>query len=67
MWLDLSPYLDLKGANGDAWKAQQMLATKIAEAGVEMSNGEAYTSPTPGRFRLVYCLPEHSLREGIRR
>lgn len=32
-----------------------------------MPTGEAYRAEKPGRFRLVFCMPEAVLREGIKR
>ncbi|KAI0164074.1 acc synthase [Xylariaceae sp. FL1272] len=67
LWLDLSPYLPSSEANGDGWTAHRQLAQRFREAGVVMSSGEPYKAPHPGRFRLIFCIPESSLREGIRR
>lgn len=32
-----------------------------------MATGEAYHAPSPGRFRLVFCLEEDAVKEGVRR
>ncbi|KAI1412752.1 acc synthase [Hypoxylon sp. FL1857] len=67
IWLDLAPYLPIKETNGDGWAAERLLSQRFNQAGVIMATGEAYHAPTPGRFRLVFCLEEDVLREGIKR
>lgn len=67
MWLDLSNYLPLKQTKGDAWAAEKLLYQRLIEAGVVLSPGQGYHSPTPGKFRFVFCLKEDVLREGIKR
>ncbi|KAJ3561047.1 hypothetical protein NPX13_g9095 [Xylaria arbuscula] len=67
LWINLSSHLPLAEANGEGWAAEKLLAKRLLDAGVKLSNGETYNAPEPGRFRLVYALDEHILREGIRR
>ncbi|KAI0377193.1 acc synthase [Hypomontagnella monticulosa] len=67
MWLDLSASLPLGETNGDAWAAERLLSQRFHEAGVIMAAGEAYHAPSPGKFRLVFCLDEATIREGIKR
>ncbi|OTA96534.1 hypothetical protein M434DRAFT_392721 [Hypoxylon sp. CO27-5] len=67
IWLNLSPYLPLGETNGDGWEAERLLSKRFNQAGVIMAPGEAYQAPIAGRFRLIFCLKEEVLREGIRR
>lgn len=67
MWIDLSAHLRSKIAQGDAWAAERLLSHRLELAGVIMSTGEQYHAPEPGWFRLVFCVSEETLREGIRR
>ncbi|KAI1371326.1 acc synthase [Hypoxylon crocopeplum] len=67
IWLNLAPHLPLKESNGDGWAAERLLYRRLAQGGVIMTGGEVYHAPSPGRFRLVFCLKEDTLREGIRR
>ncbi|KAL8852337.1 MAG: hypothetical protein Q9221_002833 [Calogaya cf. arnoldii] len=67
IWLDLASHLPLKEANGDGWAAEQLLAQRFKLAGVDMDTGEEYYAPCPGKFRLMFCVEESSLREGIKR
>ncbi|KAI1268178.1 acc synthase [Xylariaceae sp. FL1019] len=67
LWLDLSPYLPSSEASGDGWTAHRQLAQRFRNTGVIMSSGETYKAPHPGRFRLIFSIPESSLREGVRR
>ncbi|KAI0880483.1 acc synthase [Annulohypoxylon maeteangense] len=67
IWLDLTPFLPTGETSGDGWAAERLLSQRFTGAGVIMATGEAYHAPSPGRFRLVFCLEEDSVREGIRR
>lgn len=67
IWLDLAPFLPLKETNGDGWAAERLLSQRFTQAGVIMATGEAYHAPSPGRFRLVFCLEEDAVKEGVRR
>lgn len=67
MWLDLSPHLSLNEANGDGWVAEKLLLERLIRAGVKVDPGAEYQSPEPGRFRLMFCVEENTLREGIKR
>lgn len=67
MWIDLSAHLRSEIAQGDAWAAERLLSHRLELAGVIMSTGEQYHAPEPGWFRLVFCVSEETLREGIRR
>lgn len=67
MWIDLSPQLPLREANGDSWAAEKLLSERFLKAGVKVDSGADYQSPEPGRFRLMFCVEEDTLREGIRR
>lgn len=67
MWLDLSPHLSLNEANGDSWAAEKLLLERLIRAGVKVDPGAEYQSPEPGRFRLMFCVEENTLREGIKR
>lgn len=67
MWIDLSAHLRSEVAQGDAWAAERLLSRRLELVGVIMSTGEQYHAPEPGWFRLVFCVGEENLREGIRR
>ncbi|KAI1098340.1 acc synthase [Jackrogersella minutella] len=67
IWLDLAPFLPLGEADGDGWVAERLLYERFNQAGVIMATGEAYHSPSPGKFRLVFCMEQDVLREGVRR
>ncbi|EHK48023.1 hypothetical protein TRIATDRAFT_316156 [Trichoderma atroviride IMI 206040] len=67
MWLDLSPQLPLSEADGDGWAAEKLLSERFTRAGVKVDPGAEYQSPEPGRFRLMFCVEEDTLREGLRR
>lgn len=67
IWLDLGAHLDLEKTNGDGWAAEKLLVEHLRSAGVIMSTGTEYHAPKPGRFRLVFCMKEDTVREGIRR
>lgn len=63
----MSPYLREEDSQGDIWAAERALSSRFAQAGVIMSTGEQYQSPDAGRFRIIFCVGEETLREGIRR
>lgn len=68
IWLDLSPFLPIDDAGGDGWEAERLLNRRLKHGkGIVMSTGEAYGEQTPGNFRLVHCVEEAVLREGIKR
>ncbi|KAJ5995755.1 acc synthase [Penicillium waksmanii] len=67
IWIDLSPHLRSENTEGDAWAAERLLSGRFAQAGVIMSTGEQYQAQEPGRFRIIFCVDEETLREGIRR
>ncbi|KNG84798.1 hypothetical protein ANOM_006713 [Aspergillus nomiae NRRL 13137] len=67
LWLDLSAFLPLHETGGDGWAAQRLLTDRFSKAGVIMSTGAEYRAPSPGRFRLVFCVDPDTLKEGIRR
>lgn len=67
MWLDLSPQPPLSEADGDGWTAEKLLSERFTRAGVMVDPGAEYHSPEPGRFRLMFCVEEDTLREGVRR
>lgn len=67
IWIDLHTHLETKGDHGDAWAAERFLSHRLELRGVIMSTGEQYHAPEPGWFRLVFCVSEETLREGIRR
>lgn len=67
MWLDLTAFLPLEEADGDGWAAERLLSQRFYDDGVIMAAGEAYHAPSPGKFRVVFCLEEDTIREGIRR
>ncbi|OGM48609.1 hypothetical protein ABOM_002012 [Aspergillus bombycis] len=67
LWLDLSAFLPLHETHGDGWAAQRLLTDRFSKAGVIMSTGAEYRAPSPGRFRLVFCVDPDTLREGIKR
>ncbi|KAI2471081.1 acc synthase [Annulohypoxylon bovei var. microspora] len=67
IWLDLTSFLPIRETNGDGWEAERLLSERLNQAGVIMATGEAYHAPSPGRFRLVFCLEEDVVREGIER
>jgi 1-aminocyclopropane-1-carboxylate synthase len=67
MWVDLSPQLPLNETNGDGWAAEKLLSERLIRAGVELDSGADYQSTEPGRFRLMFCVEEDTLREGVRR
>ncbi|KAJ5714484.1 uncharacterized protein N7483_011665 [Penicillium malachiteum] len=67
MWIDLSAHLRIETAQGDGWAAERLLSRRLEMGGVIMSTGEQYHAPEAGWFRLVFCVSEETLREGIRR
>ena len=68
IWLDLGHFLPLSETGGDGWAAARLLDDRLQrDGGIIMSTGEAYRAETPGRFRLVFSMPEATVREGIRR
>ncbi|WPH01278.1 pyridoxal phosphate-dependent transferase [Acrodontium crateriforme] len=67
IWLDLSSKLFPPKTQDNGWVAERLLSRRFEEAGVTMSTGEAYHAPQPGRFRLVFSVPEEILQEGIKR
>ncbi|KAL8673111.1 MAG: hypothetical protein Q9168_002466 [Polycauliona sp. 1 TL-2023] len=67
IWLDLTTHLPLKEVNGDGWAAENLLSERLELARVIMDTGKGYHAPRPGRFRLMFCVEESSLREGIKR
>ncbi|KAI2616791.1 acc synthase [Hypoxylon sp. NC1633] len=67
IWLDLVSHLPVKETRDDGWAAERLLSKRFSQAGVIMATGEAYSAPSPGRFRLVFCLKENTVKEGIRR
>ncbi|KAJ5523236.1 acc synthase [Penicillium frequentans] len=67
VWIDLSAHLPSELSQEDAWAAERLLSHRLELVGVIMSTGEQYHAPEPGWFRLVFCVSEETLREGIRR
>lgn len=67
LWLDLSAHLCIEDTRGDAWATERVLSRRLKMAGVIMSTGEEYHAEEPVRFRLIFCVSEETLREGIRR
>ncbi|KAJ5625448.1 hypothetical protein N7510_001757 [Penicillium lagena] len=67
VWLDLSAHLGMEDAHEGGWTAEKRLSGRLKSAGVIMSTGEEYHAQEPGRFRLIFCVDEDTLREGIRR
>ncbi|MCJ1290796.1 hypothetical protein MMC34_002338 [Xylographa carneopallida] len=67
IWVDLAAYLPLEEASGDGWATERALCKRFERAGVLIDAGEGYHTPYPGRFRLMFCVEERTLREGIRR
>jgi 1-aminocyclopropane-1-carboxylate synthase len=67
VWLDLASYLPLSETGGDGWEAERLLNRRFRQEGVLMATGEAYLALTPGHFRLIFCLGDEMLREGIKR
>ncbi|KAH8683324.1 hypothetical protein BGZ60DRAFT_368409, partial [Tricladium varicosporioides] len=64
--LNLGSHLLLTEVNGDEWAAERLLSDRLAQSDVIMFTGEVYRTPIPGNFHLVFCLPENTLREGIK-
>ncbi|KAJ6151006.1 acc synthase, partial [Penicillium chermesinum] len=67
VWLDLSPHLPIGNTEGDAWAAERLLSQQLQAAGVIMATGKQYHAEQRGRFRVIFCVDEETLREGIRR
>ncbi|KAH9894579.1 acc synthase [Xylariomycetidae sp. FL2044] len=83
IWLDLSDHLstttttttttdnnddDENSNEAVGWAAHNQLDRRFREvAGVVMSGGTTNRAPRPGNFRLIFCVEEPVLREGIRR
>ena len=67
IWIDLESYLPLDEASGDGWAAERILSERFKRAGVMMDTGESYHAQYPGRFRLMFCVEESTLKEGIKR
>ncbi|KAE8328023.1 pyridoxal phosphate-dependent transferase [Aspergillus sergii] len=67
LWLDLSSYIPLRETNRDSWVSQRLLTNLFHTAGVITFTDEGYRAPSPGRFRLVFCVDSDTLKEGIKR
>jgi hypothetical protein len=76
LWLDLSSFLrptssgqDQEASDsGDRWKAARLLDRQFrTQESLIMATGERYRATEPGRFRIIHCLGEDVLREGIER
>ena len=73
VWDSLPRIFDIEvegwvAGGGDGWEAERLLNHRLKhDGGVIMSTGEAYGEREPGHFRLVHCMDESLLREGIKR
>jgi 1-aminocyclopropane-1-carboxylate synthase len=70
LWVNLGPFLpkarDGVEAKGN-WEGEMMLAMKMLENKVFVTDGGGMSSEEPGWFRIVFSQDERVLKEGMKR
>ncbi|KAJ9136657.1 Aspartate aminotransferase [Pleurostoma richardsiae] len=68
LWIELSKWTPLIDGCGTSEESNEVRLTKyLIKEGVYLEPGEAFFSPTPGKFRLVYSMDTETLCVGLNR